>query len=282
MSKQIIFTDTSDSVLAKYLKDVSKYKLISAEETNSLIKKAQQGDEQAKNKVVNSNLRFCITIAKKYQNRGIPLMDLISSANEGLIKAVYKYDEEKGSSFLSYSLWWIKQCIYNNIYSYGKSIRLPVSQRLLVIKITDATSKFVSEHQRNPSPKEISEITNIPEKDIDFLAQYSNKEVSVDDYIGGDEENNQVCDVIPDKSVSLEDDLDSQFKTKGILDILDKLDIRERDVLCMTFGIGMDPVDPKLICEMYGLGGERIRQIKEKALGKLRKHYASNIKSLLC
>ena len=191
MIKKIIFTDRSDSLLNSYLRDISKYKILEYSEINELIKKAQEGDEKAREKVVNSNLRFVVTVAKQFQNRGLPLMDLISSGNEGLMKAVDKFDVERGVTFLSYAIWWIKQSIYNSIYWQAKEIRLPMSQQLLVNAITDCIDKFLKEYHRQPSPIEISELTEIPVEQIDFLAQYSNKLVSVDEFIGGDEENSQ-------------------------------------------------------------------------------------------
>ena len=131
MSKRIIFTDHSNELLTSYLRDISKYKILTQDEVACLIEKAQKGDSKAKNEVVQSNLRFVVTIAKQFQNRGIPLMDLISSGNEGLIKSVDKYDATKGTTFLSYAVWWIRQCIYNSIYWQAREIRLPMSQQLI-------------------------------------------------------------------------------------------------------------------------------------------------------
>ena len=281
MIKKIIFTDRSDSLLNSYLRDISKYKILEYSEINELIKKAQEGDEKAREKVVNSNLRFVVTVAKQFQNRGLPLMDLISSGNEGLMKAVDKFDVERGVTFLSYAVWWIKQSIYNSIYWQAKEIRLPMSQQLLVNAITDCIDKFLKEHHRQPSPMEISELTEIPVEQIDFLAQYSNKLVSVDEFIGGDEENSQVCDIIPDGEMPLEDVVNKSYVTSELERMLDQLTTREHDLICMLFGIGMSAVNPKVIADMYGVGGERIRQMKEAALAKIRKKFTNNLKALL-
>ena len=281
MIKKIIFTDRSDSLLNSYLRDISKYKILEYSEINELIKKAQEGDEKAREKVVNSNLRFVVTVAKQFQNRGLPLMDLISSGNEGLMKAVDKFDVERGVTFLSYAIWWIKQSIYNSIYWQAKEIRLPMSQQLLVNAITDCIDKFLKEHHRQPSPMEISELTEIPVEQIDFLAQYSNKLVSVDELIGGDEENSQVCDIIPDGEMPLEDVVNKSYVTSELERMLDQLTTREHDLICMLFGIGMSAVNPKVIADMYGVGGERIRQMKEAALAKIRKKFTNNLKALL-
>lgn len=281
MSKKIIFTDRSDSLLTSYLRDISKYKILDSTEVTCLICEAQKGDDVAREQVIKSNLRFVVTIAKQFQNRGIPLMDLISSGNEGLMKAIDKFDPERGVTFLSYAVWWIRQSIYNSIYWQAREIRLPMSQQLLVISILDATNKFLQSHDRNPSSEEISEMTDIPREQIDYLAQFSNKLVSVDDFIGGDEENSQVCDIIPDGEDPLDEQVNKSYVTKELENLLSKLTIREHDLICMLFGIGMAPVNPKIIADMYGVGGERIRQMKEGALAKLRRRFSNQLKNLL-
>jgi RNA polymerase primary sigma factor len=281
VSKKIIFTDRSDSLLTSYLKDISKYKILDSDEVTRLICEAQKGDDVAREQVIKSNLRFVVTIAKQFQNRGIPLMDLISSGNEGLMKAIDKFDPERGVTFLSYAVWWIRQSIYNSIYWQAREIRLPMSQQLLVISILDATNKFLQSHDRNPSSEEISEMTDIPREQIDYLAQFSNKLVSVDDFIGGDEENSQVCDIIPDGEDPLDEQVNKSYVTKELENLLSKLTIREHDLICMLFGIGMAPVNPKIIADMYGVGGERIRQMKEGALAKLRRRFSNQLKNLM-
>ena len=280
VSKKIIFTDRSNELLNSYLKDISKYKILESSEIAKLILEAQEGNEKSKNKVVQSNLRFVVTIAKQFQHRGIDLMDLIASGNEGLIKAVDKFDPSRGVTFLSYAVWWIKQAIYKTIYWNSREIRLPMSQQLLVNRILDATNQFLQKNSRNPSSEEISELTGIPTDQIDYLAQFSNKLVSVDDFIGGDEDNSQVCDIIPDGEIPLEDQVNKIYKSKEIHHYLNKLSIREHDILIMYFGLGMEPVPHKTIAAMYGVGTERIRQIKEGALNKLQRRFGNKLKTL--
>ena len=281
MSKKVIFTDYKDDLLNSYLKDISKYKVLDTSEVAILISRAQQGDEAARNKVITSNLRFVVTIAKQYQNRGVPLMDLIAAGTEGLIKSVDKFDVTRGTVFLTYAGWWIKQCIYNTIYAHGEEIRLPISQRLIVIKILDATNKFLQTHSRNPSVEELVELTGVDASKIDFLSQYSNKLLSIDDFIGGDEEGNQLCDVIPDEEAPLDDQINRKFVLSDLDNMLDTLSNREHDLLRMYFGIGMDPVDSKTISEMFGVGKERIRQMKETALRRLKKKFYHQLKGLV-
>lgn len=281
MRKRIIYTDNTNDLLKSYLRDISKYKILDASEINDLVIKAQQGDINARNAVVNSNLRFVVTIAKQFQNRGVPLLDLISSGNQGLIKSVDKYIPTKGVAFLSYAVWWIKQSIFKTIYWEGKEIRLPLSQQILVNNITECIDKFLKKYYRSPSSIEISELTGIPTEQIEFLAQYSNKLVSVDDFIGGDEENNQVCDIIPDNEPSLDDLLNKEYIKLEIDKMLNSLSVREHDLLCMFFGINMPKVNSKYISDMYGIGTERVRQLKEKALNKLKSRYSKKLSNLL-
>ena len=281
MSKKVIFTDYKDELLNSYLKDIAKYKVLNSSEVADLISKAQAGDEIAREKVITSNLRFVVTIAKQYQNRGISLMDLIAAGTEGLIKSVDKFDVNRGTVFLTYAGWWIKQCIYNIIYAHSSEIRLPISQRLLVIKILDATNEYAQKNSRNPSTEELAEITGIDPKQINFLSQFSNKVLSVDDFIGDDEEGNQLCDVIPDNEPLLDDQINRKFVLSDLDKMLDALTNREHDLIRMYFGIGMEAVDTTTISDMFGVGKERIRQMKEAALGKLKKKFSHQLVGLL-
>lgn len=281
MSKKVIFTDYKDELLNSYLKDIAKYKVLDSSEVAILVSKAQNGDMKAREKLITSNLRFVVTIAKQYQNRGIALIDLISAGVEGLIKSVDKFDVTRGTVFLTYAGWWIKQCIYNTIYAYGGEIRLPISQRLLVIKIIDASNAYSQKYARNPSAEELSEITGIDVSQINFLSQFSNKVLSVDDFIGDDEEGNQLRDIIPDNEPLLDDQINRKFVLEDLDSMLDFLTDREHDLIRMLFGIGMDPVDTTTISEMYGVGKERIRQMKEAALSKLRAQFSNQLTGII-
>lgn len=209
-------------------------------------------------------------------------MDLISEGNLGLAHAIDLFDTSRGVPFLGYASWWIRQSIGQAIFWGGREIRLPVSQHIKIIAILKAKKKFEQEHGRSPSSIELSELTDIPSSHIDFLAQYFNKVVSIDDFLGGDEDNNQVCDVIPDKTTKpLEEVVDDGFITEELVKILDKLTTRERDILVMLFGINREPIDNKTVAAMFGIGTERVRQIKEAALKKLRTIYAKDLNRLL-
>ena len=281
MSKPIIFTDHTDPILTAYLKEISKFPIYPANEIVKFIEKAQNGDLEARDIVVRSNLRFVVTIAKQWQGRGVPLMDLISEGNNGLLYAIGKFDINRGTPFISYAVHWIKQYIYQAIYWTGREIRLPVSQQVKIIQLLKAEADFAKSNLRNPSPSELSEITGIDEEDINFLSQFSNKLISVDDFLGGDSENNQVCDVIPDKEPLLDETINKEYLYEQLEKILSKLSIREHDIICLFFGLGREPLENKVIGDLFGVGTERIRQIKENALKKLRNKYGDQIKQLL-
>ena len=281
MSKPIIFTDHTDPILTAYLKEISKFPIYPANEIVKFIEKAQNGDLEARDIVVRSNLRFVVTIAKQWQGRGVPLMDLISEGNNGLLYAIGKFDINRGTPFISYAVHWIKQYIYQAIYWNGRDIRLPVSQQVKIIQLLKAESDFAKSNLRNPSPSELSEITGIDEEDIHFLSQFSNKLISVDDFLGGDPENNQVCDIIPDREPLLDETINKEYLYEQLEKILSKLSIREHDIICLLFGLGREPLENKVIGDLFGVGTERIRQIKENALKKLRSRYGDQIKQLL-
>ena len=281
MSKPIIFTDHTDPVLTAYLKEISKFPIYPANEIVKFIEKAQNGDLEARDIVVRSNLRFVVTIAKQWQGRGVPLMDLISEGNNGLLYAIEKFDINRGTPFISYAVHWIKQYIYQAIYWTGREIRLPVSQQVKIIQLLKAEADFAKSNLRNPSPSELSEITGIDEEDINFLSQFSNKLISVDDFLGGDSENTQVCDVIPDREPLLDETINKEYLYEQLEKILSKLSIREHDIICLFFGLGREPLENKVIGDLFGVGTERIRQIKENALKKLRNKYGDQIKQLL-
>ena len=281
MSKPIIFTDHTDPILTAYLKEISKFPIYPANEIVKFIEKAQNGDLEARDIVVRSNLRFVVTIAKQWQGRGVPLMDLISEGNNGLLYAIGNFDINRGTPFISYAVHWIKQYIYQAIYWNGREIRLPVSQQVKIIQLLKAEADFAKSNLRNPSPSELSEITGIDEEDIHFLSQFSNKLISVDDFLGGDPENNQVCDVIPDREPLLDETINKEYLYEQLEKILSKLSIREHDIICLLFGLGREPLENKVIGDLFGVGTERIRQIKENALKKLRNKYGDQIKQLL-
>lgn len=281
MSKSEEF-ESDNSVFELYVKDIKKYPILSSDEISKLIIKAQAGDIQARNRVIESNLRFVISIAKRFQGRGLPLMDLISEGNLGIAYAITKYNPELGIPFIGYASWWVKQYINQAIYWTGREIRLPVSQHLKIITILKCRKTFLQQNGRWPTTTEVSILTDIPDDQIDFLMMHLSKSISVDSYVGDDEENSLVCDIIPDESARpLEELVDDTIKRKEILDAFKLLPIRERDIMSMLYGIGRPQIDSKQIARMYGVGTERIRQIKEASIEKLKLIASNKLSKLL-
>ncbi len=209
-------------------------------------------------------------------------MDLISEGNLGVAYAINKYKPELGIPFIAYASWWIRQYINQAIYWTGREIRLPVSQHLKIITILKCRKTYLQQNGQWPTTTEVSMLTDIPEDQIDFLMMHLSKSISVDSYVGDDEENSQVCDIIPDENARpLEELVDDTIKRKEILESFDLLPIRERDVLSMLYGIGRTQIDNKQIARMYGVGIERVRQIKEAAIEKLKIIASNKLSKLL-
>lgn len=279
MSKKV--NNFTDPILASYLSDISKYKILDSSEIAELINKAQAGDDIARETLITSNLRFVVSIAKQYQNRGIELSDLISEGVYGLAKSIDKFDIAKGTTFLTYAGWWVKQCIYNIIYNNGNTIRLPISQRLLVLKIVDTTNEFIHKHSKQPSVEELSELTGISTQQINYLSQFSNKLISLNEFIGSDEDGSQFGDTLANGDLLLDDQINKQMILQNLNTMLNTLSAKEYDLICMTFGINMDPVDPVKIANMFGVCKERIRQMKKAALNKLKTRFSKQLIELL-
>lgn len=263
--------------LAYYFKELKNCKILDKEEINRLIIKAQAGDNKARDKVVMSNLRFVVTLAKDFELKGMSLEDLISSGNEGLIHAISKYNPSKGVSFTFYASYWIKQAMYTLIYYNRDSIRLPLTQRVMANKIAKATNDCIKKNGYTPSSTEIAQLTGLKIEDIDYLSKFNNRIKSLDEHIGGEDEYSQLQDIIPSDY-----DLESEVNTKLIEDLIVKsctfISSRERDILNLLYGTYGLVLTLQEVANLYGISKERIRQIRDEALSKLRKRY-KNLKS---
>lgn len=274
-------TERQDASLGMYFKDVSKQPLIDINEEIALTKKIKEGDKAAVDALVKANLRFVISVAKQYQNKGLDLVDLVQEGNIGLIEAAKRYDETRGFRFISYAVWWIRQSIMHAISDQCRTVRIPMSQVVYMNKINKATAKFEQEHGRKPSPEEIEEETNLLSDKISFTLSSSSRAVSLETPFK-DEEAGCLLDVLPNENC---EDTDRQLVQSSVSqeleDVLNKLSFRERDILKMAFGLGMTPMQNEEIASRFDIGCERVRQIQHEAIDEIKTNYRHLLKELL-
>lgn len=271
-------TSRGSQSLEDYLNDISKQPLLTAEEEVKLAQRIRNDDREALERLVCANLRFVVSVAKQYQNQGLTLPDLINEGNIGLIKAAEKFDETRGFKFISYAVWWIRQSILQALAEQSRIVRLPLNQVSAVSRINKLIMKFEQEHERKPSAYELSEfIDETPEKIRDSL-RANGRPMSMDTPMG-EGDGSTLLEVISDESTPPTDRrmIDISLATE-IERMLDTLDEREKTIVEMCFGINNREMTLEEISEKFGLSRERVRQIREKALLKLRH---SNKKNLL-
>jgi RNA polymerase primary sigma factor len=276
-------TNRDSASLEKYLADIAKEEMISPDEEILLAKKIREGDEVALDRLTRANLRFVVSVAKQYQNQGLTLPDLINEGNLGLIKAAQRFDETRGFKFISYAVWWIRQSIMHSISENSRIVRLPVNQLGSLTKINKAFTKLEQEFEREPSLEELAAITELTVDKISDAFRISTRQVSVDaPLLNG--EDNSLLDVIQNNEVVQADTMMmNQALKKEIERSLNILDEKEKDVISLFFGLESDEAYTlEEIGEKYDLSRERVRQIKEKALKKLRlRNNSQHLKSFL-
>lgn len=271
IQKQI--TNRESQALDKFLQEIGKYPLISVDEEAELARRIRQGDEEALEKLVKANLRFVVSVAKQYQNQGLPLTDLISEGNLGLIKAARRFDETRGFKFISYAVWWIRQSILQALAEQSRIVRLPLNRVGALNKINKVLARLEQEYEREPSPEEIAEAmegSHTPEEIAEILRQ-AGPHVSLDSPIAPGEET-RFIEVLEDTEMPQPDQVLMQESLKQeVAKALATLEEREAQILRMHFGIDQRyPMTLEEIAEKLGLTRERVRQIKEKAIRKLR------------
>ena len=254
-----------------YLKEIGSVKLLSPEEEVELSKRAEAGDQKAKDRIIEANLRLVVSIAKKYVGRGIPFLDLIQEGNMGLIKAVEKFDYAKGFKFSTYATWWIRQSITRGIADKGKTIRVPVHMVETINKTLRMSRNLLQELGREPTSEEIAERLGTTKQKVEEALEISRDPVSMDSPIG-EEEDSSLGDFIEDENMlSPSDSADYQMLKKELVNALDTLTDRERKVIELRFGL-IDGQARTLeeVGKEFKVTRERIRQIEAKALRKLR------------
>ena len=274
-------TDRKDASLGIYFKDVSKLSMITPEKEVELTKRIKLGDKAAANELVTANLRFVISVAKQYQNKGLDLVDLIQEGNIGMLEAAYKFDETRGYRFISYAVWWIRQSIMRAISEQCRTVRVPMSQIVNMSKINKMSEKFEQKNGRVPSMEEIEEETNLNGKKINMSLASTYRSVSLESPLR-DEDVSCLLDVLPNDNSESTDT--TALKSDLILEIeriLSKLSYREQDVLRMSFGIGVQAMSNDEIASRFGIGGERVRQIQHSAINHIKNKYKHELSELL-
>jgi len=270
ISKQI--TNRESQSLDKYLQEIGKVELLTPDEEVELARRIKQGDQIALGKLTKANLRFVVSVAKQYQNQGLSLGDLINEGNLGLIKAAKRFDETRGFKFISYAVWWIRQSILQALAEQSRIVRLPLNRVGALNKIGKAFSKLEQEFEREPSPEEISEVLeNMSEDEISDTLKISGRHVSVDaPFVQGEE--NRLLDVLEnDAEPNPDNELINESLSKEVERALSTLTQREAEVIRLYFGIGVEhSLTLEEIGEKFDLTRERVRQIKEKAIRRLR------------
>ena len=263
-------TNRESTALEKYLQDISHEGLVSVEEEIELARKIKKGDVKALEKLTKANLRFVVSVAKQYQNQGLSLPDLINEGNLGLIKAAKKYDETRGFKSISYAVWWIRQSIMQAISEQSRIVRVPINQMGVIHKMRKVVQQFEQEYQRLPSIDEIAEQIDLPKEKIVEIMSMITKKISMDATISTNDDGN-LLDVLPNKnSPSADEDLLEEGLKKEIERLLVSLSEREQIILRGYFGINQREMSLEEIGEQTGLTRERVRQLKEKAIKRLR------------
>lgn len=264
-------TNRETQSLEKYLQEIGKLPMISAQEEVELASKIRNGDQLALNRLVGANLRFVISVAKQYQNQGLTLSDLINEGNLGLIRAAQRFDETRGFKFISYAVWWIRQAILQALAEQSRIVRLPLNKVGLSNRITKAFHQLEQEFEREPTPQELAELLDLELEEVAASLAFSTRHVSMDAPISDGDEGSMIelMENPNAESASLKMDYSESLKTE-INRSLNTLTERQKLVLCFFFGIGLDnPLSLEDIGHHFHLTRERVRQIKDKAIAKL-------------
>ncbi|WP_215492726.1 RNA polymerase sigma factor RpoD [Fenollaria sporofastidiosus] len=261
----------TDDPVRMYLKEIGRIPLLTFEEEVKLAKKIEEGDESAKDKLAEANLRLVVSIAKRYVGRGMQFLDLIQEGNMGLIKAVDKFEHKKGFKFSTYATWWIRQAITRAIADQARTIRIPVHMVETINKLVRAQRQLVQELGRDPLPEEVAELMNMDVEKVREVQKIAQEPVSLETPIG-EEEDSHLGDFIPDEEIlSPSDAATNTMLREQLISVLDTLTDRERKVLALRFGL--DDGRTRTLEEVgqaFDVTRERIRQIEAKALRKLK------------
>jgi RNA polymerase primary sigma factor len=263
--------NNDDNILSIYLKEINKVPLLTREEEKDYARRAAKGETLAKNKLIQGNLRFVVNVAKKYQNQGLPLADLISEGNIGLMNAIERFDVSKGYHFISYAVWWIRQAILKAICEKSRMIRLPLNRANELVQIEKIRKELQSGSRGDPEIQEIAKALDMSEDHVADLINISRDMVSLDTPIYDEKDSSILSDFVEDKGQKApEESLIDRSLREDINEVLSTLSGKEADIIQYRFGLnGKRPMSLKEIGNRYALTKERIRQIEKKALKRL-------------
>ena len=266
----------ADDSVRLYLREIGKIPLLTLEEEQALAKRVVKGDKKAKDKMVESNMRLVVSIAKRYGGRGLDFLDLIQEGNTGLLRAVEKFDPDKGYKFSTYATWWVRQAITRAIADQARTIRIPVHMHETINKVMRTMRKLTSELNREPTNEEIAKELDMEPEKIDYIMRIKQDTASLDASIGreGDDEASVLGDFVEDEDRdSPEDSAANQILKEQLSEIIATLSPREQKIIRLRFGIGGGrPHTLEEVGNEFDVTRERIRQIEAKALSKLRKN----------
>lgn len=266
----------ADDSVRLYLREIGKIPLLTPEEEAELAQRIVKGDKKAKDKMVESNMRLVVSIAKRYGGRGLDFLDLIQEGNTGLLRAVEKFDPSKGFKFSTYATWWVRQAITRAIADQARTIRIPVHMVETINKVLRTTRKLTSELNREPTNEEIAEALNMEPEKIDYVMRIKQDIASLDASVGrdGDDEDSVLGDFVEDEDRDRpEDTAANQILKEQLSEIIATLTDREQKIIRLRFGIGGErPHTLEEVGNEFDVTRERIRQIEAKALAKLRKN----------
>jgi len=265
-------TNRESQSLEKYLQEIGKVELISPDEEVQLAGRIKQGDQAALDKLTKANLRFVVSVAKQYQNQGLSLPDLINEGNLGLIKAAQRFDETRGFKFISYAVWWIRQSILQALAEQSRIVRLPLNKVGLTNRIQKAYSQLEQEFEREPSAEELAEVLELEIEEISATLGIGARHVSMDTPLSEGEESTLIDVLENPNAESADGNIEHKESLKQEIDrSLKTLTERQKEVICFFFGIGVDhPMSLEDIGSRFNLTRERVRQIKDKAITKLK------------
>jgi RNA polymerase primary sigma factor len=260
-----------EGALALYLEDIKNHPLLTRAEEAELARRIREGDQLALEKLVRSNLRFVVSVAKKYQNLGMTLPDLIAEGNVGLVRAAQKFDETKGVKFISYAVWWIRQAILKALAENSKTFRLPINRATTLNKISKKEAELTQKLGREPKPEEVAEAMEMDVEEVRKLMNVSRKSLSLDAPLFEGEEKTLFSYLSDDETLDPEEQTFESARAKEIRETLDSLAPREAKIVKLYYGLdGNEPLTLREIGSIFNLSRERIRQIKERAIERLR------------